>query len=134
MNSESKIISYGIGRRKKAIAQVILKLGNGKITINNKIGKIYLQENLTYLQKVNTPLIKLGMENFYDISVKTKGGGLNGQTEAIRLGITRALTKLSIENRHILKIVGLLTRDSRSKERKKYGLKKARKASQFSKR
>jgi small subunit ribosomal protein S9 len=134
MNTNSKILSYGIGRRKQAIAQVILKLGNGKVTINNKVGNSYLQDNSNYIQKINTPLLTLGIENIYDVSVKTNGGGLTGQTEAITLGIARALTKLNSENRSILKTAGLLTRDARIKERKKYGLKKARKASQFSKR
>jgi small subunit ribosomal protein S9 len=134
MDSESKIISYGIGRRKQAIAQVILKIGNGKLTINSKIGNTYLQDKMNYIQKINIPLILLGFENMYDIYVKTNGGGLTGQTEAIRLGIARALLKLNIKNRQTLKKAGLLTCDSRVKERKKYGLKKARKASQFSKR
>jgi small subunit ribosomal protein S9 len=133
MNTE-KIISYGIGRRKQAIAQVILKLGNGTLTINDKSGDLYLQNNTTYLQKINNPFILLGIENTYDINVKTSGGGLTGQTDAIILGISRALTKLDEDNRTVLKTAGLLTRDARIKERKKYGLKKARKASQFSKR
>jgi small subunit ribosomal protein S9 len=87
MNTNSKILSYGIGRRKQAIAQVILKLGNGKVTINNKVGNSYLQDNSNYIQKINTPLLTLGIENIYDVSVKTNGGGLTGQTEAINLGI-----------------------------------------------
>lgn len=125
---------YGLGRRKTAIAQVILTLGNGKIEINSNDGKNYLQNNSTYLQQILRPLQIVGVENNYDIKAKAKGGGLTGQTEAIRLGIARALTKIDLENRTILKKEGLLTRDSRIKERKKYGLKKARKASQFSKR
>jgi small subunit ribosomal protein S9 len=133
MNTD-KIISYGIGRRKQAIAQVILKPGNGKLTINEKLGSLYLQNNSHYLQKINNPFLILGIENTYDINIKTSGGGLTGQTDAISLGIARALTKLTSDNRGILKKAGLLTRDSRIKERKKYGLKKARKASQFSKR
>lgn len=133
MNTD-KIISYGIGRRKQAIAQVILKPGNGKLTINEKSGNLYLQENSHYLQKIHNPFLILGIENTYDINIKTSGGGLTGQTDAISLGIARALTKLAFDNRGILKKAGLLTRDSRIKERRKYGLKKARKASQFSKR
>jgi|AntAceMinimDraft_5_1070358.scaffolds.fasta_scaffold00862_15 small subunit ribosomal protein S9 len=133
MNTD-KIISYGIGRRKQAIAQVILKPGNGKLTINEKMGSLYLQNNSYYLQKINNPFLILGIENTYDINIKTSGGGLTGQTDAISLGIARALTKLTSDNRGILKKAGLLTRDSRIKERRKYGLKKARKASQFSKR
>jgi small subunit ribosomal protein S9 len=133
MNTD-KIISYGIGRRKQAIAQVILKPGTGKLTINEKSGNLYLQDNSQYIQKINNPFLILGIENNYDINIKTRGGGLTGQTDAITLGIARALVKLASDNRGILKKAGLLTRDSRIKERKKYGLKKARKASQFSKR
>jgi|TARA_B110000971_G_scaffold217556_1_gene254662 small subunit ribosomal protein S9 len=133
MNTD-KIISYGIGRRKQAIAQVILKSGTGKLTINEKLGNLYLQDNSQYIQKINNPFLILGIENNYDINIKTRGGGLTGQTDAITLGIARALVKLASDNRGILKKAGLLTRDSRIKERKKYGLKKARKASQFSKR
>ena len=125
---------YAIGRRKEAVAQVILQIGNGKLIINKKDGKEYLQNNLTYLQKITNPLNLLGIANNFDIYVKTKGGGLTGQTDAIILGIARALTTLSNENRKILKTAGLLKRDARKIERKKYGLKKARKASQFLKR
>ena len=130
----NKHISYGIGRRKQAIAQVILKQGNGTLTINKKQGDQYLQNNSVYLRKIHSPFVALGLENIYDINIKTSGGGLTGQTDAITLGIARALLKLSDDNRGILKSAGLLTRDARIKERKKYGLKKARKASQFSKR
>jgi small subunit ribosomal protein S9 len=133
MNKEN-INLYAIGRRKEAVAQVILQIGTGKLIINKKDGKKYLQNNLSYLQKITNPLNLLGIENSFDIYVKTKGGGLTGQTDAIILGIARALTTLSNENRKILKTAGLLKRDARKIERKKYGLKKARKASQFSKR
>jgi len=129
-----KIISYGIGRCKKAIAHVILTLGNGKLIINNKAGNFYLQNNLTYLKNINKAFFVLEEETLYNIMIKTKGGGLTGQSRAIVLGISRALIKLDKKNRSILKPIGLLTRDARIKERKKYGLKKARKASQFSKR
>jgi len=133
MNKENLNL-YAIGRRKEAIAQVILQIGTGKLIINKKDGKEYLQNNLSYLKKITNPLNLLGIENSFDIYVKTKGGGLTGQTDAIILGIARALTTLSTENRKILKTAGLLKRDARKIERKKYGLKKARKASQFSKR
>jgi small subunit ribosomal protein S9 len=133
MNKENLNL-YAIGRRKEATAQVILQIGNGKLIINKKDGKEYLQNNLSYLQKITNPLNLLGIENNFDIHVKTKGGGLTGQTDAIILGIARALTNLSNDNRKILKTAGLLKRDARKIERKKYGLKKARKASQFSKR
>jgi small subunit ribosomal protein S9 len=133
MNQKNENL-YAIGRRKEAVAQVILQIGNGKLIINKKDGKEYLQNNLTYLKKIKNPLSLLGIANNFDIYVKTKGGGLTGQTDAIILGIARALTILSNENRKILKTAGLLKRDARKIERKKYGLKKARKASQFSKR
>ena len=133
MNQEN-VNLYGIGRRKEAVAQVILQIGDGKLIINKKEGKEYLQNNLTYLQRIINPLNLLGIANNFDIYVKTKGGGLTGQTDAIILGIARALTTLNNENRKILKTAGLLKRDARKIERKKYGLKKARKASQFSKR
>jgi small subunit ribosomal protein S9 len=132
--STNKVISYGIGRRKEAIAQVSLSLGSGKLTINEKEGNSYLQNNINYLQKINNPFSLLGLENNFDITIKANGGGLTGQTDAILLGISRALTKLNESNRKILKPAGLLTRDARVIERKKYGLKKARKAGQFSKR
>jgi small subunit ribosomal protein S9 len=134
MTINNKLFFYGVGRRKQAVAQVILKLGNGKITINKKTENHYLQNNLDYIQKIHTPLITLGIKNTYDVSIKANGGGLTGQTDAIRLGIANALTKIDNKNQKILKSAGLLTSDSRIKERKKYGLKKARKASQFSKR
>nr|YP_010938198.1 ribosomal protein S9 [Meringosphaera mediterranea]WLD05711.1 ribosomal protein S9 [Meringosphaera mediterranea]WLD05879.1 ribosomal protein S9 [Meringosphaera mediterranea]WLD06099.1 ribosomal protein S9 [Meringosphaera mediterranea] len=133
MNQENNTF-YGIGRRKQATAQVLLKVGTGKLMINGKPGELYLQENTLYLNKVNNPFEVLGIENEYDVNVKAQGGGLTGQTDAIALGIARALTELNPENRTNLKSAGLLTRDARIKERKKYGLKKARKASQFSKR
>ena len=127
-------VAYAIGRRKEAIAQVVLKLGKGKLTINEKEGHLYLQNNLNYLQRINNPFILLGVENNFDIHVKASGGGLTGQTDAIILAISRALTTLNTVNRKILKAAGLLKRDARIIERKKYGLKKARKAGQFSKR
>ena len=127
-------VSYGIGRRKEAIAQVLLKLGTGNLTINKKEGKFYLQNNLNYLQKINSPFILLGIPDTFDVEVKTTGGGLTGQTDAITLAISRALNKLDIQNRTILKSAGLLVRDARVVERKKFGLKKARRAPQFSKR
>jgi len=132
--SKENLNLYAIGRRKEAVAQVILQIGDGKLIINKKEGKEYLQNNLTYLQRIINPLNLLGIANNFDIYVKTKGGGLTGQTDAIILGIARALTTLNNENRKILKTAGLLKRDARKIERKKYGLKKARKASQFSKR
>jgi small subunit ribosomal protein S9 len=130
----NQIIAYSIGRRKKAIAQVILLVGNGKFTINKINANIYLQNNLNYLQRINYPLSLLGIQNNFDIHIKAKGGGLMGQTDAIKLAISRALVLIDNNNRKVLKTAGLLKRDSRIVERKKYGLKKARKAGQYSKR
>jgi len=132
MNLETTI--YGIGRRKESVAQVLLTAGNGQIMINGKPAIEYLQNNQNYLLKINQPLIVLGLVDSFNIKVKTKGGGLAGQTDSICLAIARALSKNESSNRLYLKNEGLLTRDARIKERKKYGLKKARKASQFSKR
>lgn len=135
MNQNNDInMFYGLGRRKSANAQVTLTLGSGEIIINDIEASKYLQYNQNYLQKIKYPLILLGLENDYKLQIRAKGGGLTGQADAITLGLARALTKLNVSNRKILKEKGLLTRDSRIKERKKYGLKKARKASQFSKR
>jgi len=130
----NQIIAYSIGRRKKAIAQVILLVGSGKFTINKINANSYLQNNLNYLQRINYPLSLLGIQNNFDIHIKAKGGGLMGQTDAIKLAISRALVLIDNNNRKVLKTAGLLKRDSRIVERKKYGLKKARKAGQYSKR
>ena len=124
----------GTGHRKNSIARVRGTPGSGKILINGFEGELYLQFSPNYLQVSKSPLSSLGLENKYDLTVKAEGGGLTGQTEAIRLGLARALCKINAENRVALKFEGYLTRDSRSKERKKYGLRKARKAPQFSKR
>lgn len=127
-------VYWGTGRRKSAIARVRLIPGEGKVTINGRDGENYLQYNQSYLSTTKAPLEILGLESDYDILVNVKGGGVTGQAEAIRLGVARALCELSPDNRPPLKIEGYLTRDPRAKERKKYGLRKARKAPQFSKR
>ncbi|KAG2324255.1 hypothetical protein Bca52824_006983 [Brassica carinata] len=124
----------GTGRRKCAIARVVLQEGTGKVIINYRDAKEYLQGNPLWLQYVKVPLVTLGYENSYDVFVKAHGGGLSGQAQAITLGIARALLKVSADHRSPLKKEGLLTRDARVVERKKVGLKKARKAPQFSKR
>jgi small subunit ribosomal protein S9 len=130
----NQIIYTGTGRRKSSVARVQVTPGTGKMIINGLTSTNYLQFSPNYLQVSKSPLDSLGLENKYDIYVNSKGGGLTGQAEAIRLGIARALCKINSQNRSTLKFEGYLTRDSRSKERKKYGLKKARKAPQFSKR
>ncbi|XP_010539936.1 PREDICTED: 30S ribosomal protein S9, chloroplastic [Tarenaya hassleriana] len=124
----------GTGRRKCAIARVVLQEGTGKVIINYRDAKEYLQGNPLWLQYVRVPLVTLGYENSYDVFVKAHGGGLSGQAQAISLGVARALLKVSLDHRSPLKKEGLLTRDSRVVERKKVGLKKARKAPQYSKR
>lgn len=124
----------GTGRRKSAIARVVLQEGSGKIVINYRDAKEYLQGNPLWLQYVKTPLATLGYESSYDVFVKAHGGGLSGQAQAISLGIARALLKVSESHRTPLREEGLLTRDARVVERKKVGLKKARKAPQYSKR
>jgi small subunit ribosomal protein S9 len=134
MSSNSKTMYFGIGHRKESIARVRLIPGSGKSIINGIQAETYLQYSPNYLRISKSPLNTLGLENKYDIFVTANGGGLTGQTEAIRLGLSRALCKLNPENRLALKFEGYLTRDARKVERKKYGLKKARKAAQFSKR
>nr|GLL18212.1 30S ribosomal protein S9, chloroplastic [Ipomoea trifida] len=125
---------FGTGRRKSASARVVLKEGSGRVIINYRDAKEYLQGNPLWIQYVRTPLVVLGYESSYDVFVKAQGGGLSGQAQAISLGIARALLKVSESHRTPLREEGLLTRDSRVVERKKVGLKKARKAPQYSKR
>nr|YP_010444071.1 ribosomal protein S9 [Haramonas pauciplastida]UTE94958.1 ribosomal protein S9 [Haramonas pauciplastida] len=123
-----------IGRRKEAIAQISLTIGTGKKLINKKSIENYFQHNLDYINTINSPLNQVKSKNSYDLVVSVTGGGLVSQANAIKLAIARSLCKINIENRLQLKPIGFLTCDARVKERKKYGLKKARKASQFSKR
>ena len=123
-----------VGRRKEATARVSLISGTGLLQINNRPGKEYLQDNTVYLYNVFGPLKTLGLANKYDIICSTTGGGLTGQSDSIKLGIARILASMSLENRSILKAKGFLSRNPKVKERKKYGLRKARKAGQFSKR
>ena len=126
--------NIGVGKRKQSIARVFIIPGNGDLIINKTDGKKYLQYNETYLTNVWLPLEKLRLEKQFDIIAIVNGGGLRGQSEAIQLGIARLICKRDPNNRRILKSFGFLTRDSRIKERKKYGLRKARKAPQYSKR
>ncbi len=134
MADEGRAVYQGTGRRKNAIARVRLVPGTGLIVINGKPGEYYLQGNPAYLAAAKAPLETLGLEGEYDILVNAHGGGLTGQADAIKMGAARALCQLDPENRGPLKIEGLLTRDPRAKERRKYGLRKARKAPQYSKR
>ena len=126
--------NIGLGKRKKATARVFLVPGEGNLIINKVSGEKYLQFNTTYLNTIWSPLQKLNLDKQFDIVALVNGGGLTGQTEAIQLGVARLICKMDPQNRQILKPFGFLTRDARIKERKKYGLRKARKAPQYSKR
>ena len=124
---------YGTGRRKSSIARVYLVPGNGKVTINKRdIDSYFGLETLKVI--VRQPLVATDTLDKYDVTVNVHGGGTTGQAGAIRHGISRALLKVDNDFRPALKAAGFLTRDSRMKERKKYGLKAARRAPQFSKR
>jgi len=122
-----------IGRRKRSVAKVTLTPGKGSITVNGKDVKDYMPYETLVMDLVQ-PLDLVESRDKYDIDIVVKGGGFSGQTGAIRLGITRALMLANAETRPTLKANGMVTRDARIKERKKYGLKKARRAPQFSKR
>nr|QCI08945.1 ribosomal protein S9 [Wrangelia sp.] len=124
----------GTGRRKTSIARVKLVPGSGKLIINGLPGESYLQFSPNYIRISCSPLTLLGLNKEYDIYVKAEGGGLTGQANAIKLGLAKALCTINPENRTTLKSEGFLRRDARIKERKKYGLRKARKAQQYSKR
>mgnify|MGYP006339448269 CR=1 FL=1 len=133
-------VFIGTGRRKSSVAQVKMTAGSGKITVNG-VDVNEFMPYATYVMDLKQPLVATNNENTFDIEVKVSGGGASGQTGAIRLGITRALLEYDKENeanedsyRKILKKAGMVTRDPRAKERKKPGLKAARRAPQFSKR
>lgn len=129
----AKVQYFGTGRRKKSIARVRLVPGEGKVTVNKRDIETYFGlETLRVI--VNQPLVLTGTKEKFDVIVNVNGGGFTGQAGAIRHGITRALVKADANLRPELKKAGFLTRDPRMKERKKYGLKKARRAPQFSKR
>ncbi len=133
-DNKDKVVYWGTGRRKSAIARVRLVPGSGEIMVNKRPGNLYFNQIPSYIQVIKAPLETLGLENDYDILVYAHGGGLTGQADAVKLGVARALCELAPENRPPLKAEGYLTRDPRAKERKKYGLHKARKAPQYSKR
>ena len=128
-----KVQFYGTGRRKSSVARVRLVAGEGNIVVNGRDVNEYFNYE-TLIRDVKQPLVLTNNENIYDVIVKVEGGGFTGQAGAIRHGISRALLKADAELRGDLKKAGFLTRDARMKERKKYGLKAARRAPQFSKR
>ncbi len=125
---------YGLGRRKSATARARLYAGKGEVTINDKPAAEYLSGNKTLLAEVTDPLAVVGKQKEFDITVRVDGGGLSGQVDAIKLAIAKAITVAHSDLRGTLKKAELLKRDPREKERKKYGLRSARKREQFSKR
>ena len=138
MKSQNELIfqksNIGLGKRKQAVARVFLIPGEGNLIVNKVNGEQYFQYNDTYLKAIFAPLEKLTLDKQFNVVVNVNGGGLTGQAQAIQLGIARLLCNMEKNNRVILKPFGFLTRDARIKERKKYGLRKARKAPQYSKR
>ncbi|MGI8879518.1 MAG: 30S ribosomal protein S9 [Jatrophihabitans sp.] len=122
-----------VGRRKEAIARVRLTVGNGSITVNGRKLDAYFP-NKVHQQLIREPFVALEKDGQYDVVATIVGGGITGQAGALRLGIARSLIAINLDDRPVLKKAGFLTRDPRVKERKKYGLKKARKAPQYSKR
>ncbi len=126
-------VIHKIGRRKTAVARVYVAKGKGNITVNKKDMAVYFP-TATLQYKVNQPLAMTNNDGNFDITVNVYGGGITGQAEAVRLALSRAMCEVDAENRAILKPEGLLTRDPRMVERKKFGQKKARKKFQFSKR
>jgi small subunit ribosomal protein S9 len=132
--NNNEVLYTGIGKRKTSVAKVFLQNGSGVIKVNNKSFENFFLGIGEERELVKNPLILVNLNNIYDIEIKVHGGGISSQLDAIRLAISKAICNISAENRQILNQNLLLRRDSRIKERRKYGLKKARKASQFSKR
>ena len=130
---KTNVTYLGTGRRKSSVARAYMSPGTGKIIIGEKTLEDYLHEEILRMV-VKSPLVLTGTEGQYDITINVFGGGLTGQAYAMRHAISRALLEVGEDFRPALKKAGFLTRDSRSKERKKYGLKGARRAPQFSKR
>ncbi len=125
---------YGLGRRKSSTARARLTPGKGNVTINDKPAEAYLDGNKSLMAEVTDPLALVGKQKEFDVSVVVKGGGTSGQVDAIKVAIAKALTVSSADLRPTLKKAELLRRDPREKERKKYGLRSARKREQYSKR
>ena len=125
---------YGLGRRKAATARARLYAGKGNVTINDKPATEYMSGNKAMTAEITDPLALVGKQKDFDITIKVKGGGLAGQVDAIKLAIAKALTVGHADLRSTLKKADFLTRDPREKERKKYGLRSARKREQYSKR
>jgi small subunit ribosomal protein S9 len=132
--NETSITYSGIGKRKTSIAKVFLKEGNGTITVNNQPFDIIFGSLKEEREIIKNPLIVVNLNNTFDIDIKIKGGGMSSQLEAIKLAISKAICTINDSYRPALKEQLFLRRDSRIKERRKYGLRKARKAPQYSKR
>lgn len=130
----TKKYTYGLGRRKAATATARLYKGKGEVTINGKVALDYLSGNKTYLAEITDPLALAEKQKEFDITILVKGGGLAGQVDAIKLAISKALVTEMPDLRPVLKKAGMMKRDPREKERKKYGLRSARRREQFSKR
>jgi small subunit ribosomal protein S9 len=127
-------IYTGLGKRKTAVAKVFLKEGSGLIQINNKQFEDFFSGVAEERESIKNPFLSVNLNNQYDVTVNVKGGGITAQLDSIRLALAKAICTIGIEYRAILKKNLFLRRDARIKERRKYGLKKARKASQYSKR
>ncbi len=125
---------YGLGRRKSATARARLLKGKGTVTINDKPAEEYLDGNKTLLAEITDPLALVGKQKDFDITIKVRGGGVSGQVDAIKMAVAKAITVGAPDLRGTLKKAELLRRDPREKERKKYGLRSARKREQYSKR
>ena len=132
--NKKEILYEGIGKRKTSVAKVFLHAGSGNIVVNNKPFEEFFLGIGEERELIKNPLVLVNLNNVYDIDIKVHGGGISSQLDATRLAIAKAVCNITTENRQILNQNLLLRRDSRIKERRKYGLKKARKASQYSKR
>ncbi len=134
MSAKKDRYFYGTGRRKTSVARVRLYPGNGEITVNGKSAREYFGGRDLYQLLISQPLQLTNSADRYNVMIRVRGGGMTGQAGAVRHGVARALTRADEELRPVLKSAGLLTRDPRMKERKKVGLKRARKAPQYTKR
>lgn len=134
MAETAKKYDYGLGRRKSATARARLIKGKGNVTINDKSAADYLGKNKTLLAEITDPLALVGKQQEFDVTVRVSGGGLAGQVDAIKMAIAKAITVGHADLRSTLKKAEFLRRDPREKERKKYGLRSARKREQYSKR
>ena len=132
--ADAKTYDYGLGRRKAATARARLIKGKGNVTINDKPAVDYLSGNKTMLAEITDPLALVGKQQEFDVTIRVTGGGLAGQVDAIKMAIAKAITVGAPALRSTLKKAELLRRDPREKERKKYGLRSARKREQYSKR